>query len=328
MLKILLLFMLILLPISSHAEEAKLVEVTIAKRQDFSSQVSLVGTVSSKQETTFVAKYNGNLTKIFFKDGSLVKKGDIIAEMENEDSLDTYQLAIQSEAIARDQFDRALKLYNQGHLKKESLEDKKQKWNLEKQNLSKAKKHLEDSYLRAPFDGKLSVFKVKQGSHLKAGSEIVTLYNPTNMQIDLNIPESLATKVKIGTEVLVNDKHLKITSIEHIINKETRMIDTKIDLGHADNLADTLIGSIIDVLVDIEKKQNTLLVPKSCLFIKNGKNNIYRINNGKAELIEVKIGNKNDQWLEILEGLNEGDQVILFGQSALQDGDLVKVCKR
>ncbi|WP_039455150.1 efflux RND transporter periplasmic adaptor subunit [Candidatus Jidaibacter acanthamoebae] len=314
-----------LLPFNLYAQEAKLVETIIAKKQVFTSQVNLIGTITSKQETVFTAKYNGILTEIYLSDGATAKRGTIIAELENEDTSNNYQLATQSEKIAREQYDRALKLHTQGYLKREEFEDKKQKWHLERQNLTKAKKQLEDSYLRAPFDGKLGIFKAKQGSHLKAGSEIVAFYNPNQMQIELNIPENLAAKISTNTEVLVLGKKFKISSIEYIVNKETRMVDAKIDLDEGDNHLNFMIGNIVEVFIIMNKKEAALVIPKSAIFMKEGKSHLFKIKEGKALSFEVKIGEQTDKMVEIIEGLEEGDSVILYGQSNIQDGNPVEV---
>lgn len=328
MIRVILLLLCIFLPSISYPEDTKLVETYIAKKQSFSSQVNLIGTITSNQETIFTAKFDSTLKKIYFPDGAVVRKGELIAEMDNEDTLNTYQLAEQSEIIAKDQYNRALKLYNQGYLKREELDIRKQKWHIEKQNLTKAKKSLDDSYLKAPFDGKLGVFKAKQSSHLKTGSEIVRLYNPEQMQIDLNIPENLAKGIKVGTQVSLGGHSLRISSIEHIVNKESRMVEAKINITNKEVIHNIMVGNIIEVLVNLSTKDAALVIPKSTIFIKEGKSHLFKIHQGKAQLTEVKIGEQTDKLVEVIEGLNEGDEVILYGQSNIQDGNLVKVHKQ
>lgn len=321
-------FLILIFANFAFAAEPRVVEIYKVHKQKFLQQVNLIGTLTSKQEINFSAKFDGVVTKINKSDGALVNSGEEILEMENESSGRSFQVAKQSESMAFIQYQKALQLFQKGHVSQSELNERQHKWNIEQQNLAKFKKDFEDSVFKAPFKGKLGVFQIKVGSYLKAGDKIVTLYTPDALVIDLNIPESILLQLQEGAKAITLGKEFTISSLQRSINPETLMADARVDLGNLKISNDLFIGKPIGVTVILKEKQNALMVPKVAVFIKEGKNKIFKIKDGKAVLTEVEIEMESKEEVVLSKGVEEGDNVILYGQSYLQDGDAVVADKK
>lgn len=310
------------------ADNSRAVETYTIKKEAFSQQVSLIGTLTAKQELNFSAKLDGLITKINKSDGSLVVAGDIILEMENDNSKRAFEASKKTESIASQQYQNSLTLFKKGFIGQFDLNEKQQKWNIEQQNLAKFKKEFEDSILKAPFNGKLGVFQVKVGSYVKTGDKIVTLYTPEAFVIDLNIPESVLSQVHEGAKVLAFNQEFSISSLQRAINPNTLMADARVDLANLKTTDHLYIGKPVTVTVILNEQQDALVVPKVALFIQDGKNKIFKVKDGKAVLTEIEVGLQNKDIMVINKGVEEGDSIILYGQSYLQSGDAVTVYQK
>jgi len=247
--------------------------------------------------------------------------------MDNDDLKRTYELAETSEKISKQQLDRAQKLLLSKFISQQQYDEKNQKWSVDNTNLIKAKKDYEDSIFKATFDGKLGLFQVKEGSYLKSGTAIVSLFNPHNLIISIDIPEKIVSRINASTKTFINNKQFKISSVQNVINQETRMGEAKIEIEDADSFKGYAIGSQIEVQIVVESLTNVLVIPKSAVFIRDDDYHVFVVEGEKAILKKVKLGKSNNELVEIIEGLRNEDLVISIGQSRIYPDDIVRVYK-
>ncbi|QBR83050.1 efflux RND transporter periplasmic adaptor subunit [Legionella israelensis] len=290
----------------------KLVEVEKVKQQDLQQTVNLLGTIKPKHVTTLLAKGNGMLDTLI-PTGQKVKKGTLIAEMKNPELENSVQLSQNAEALARVQYERLNTLISKGYVSAKEAEEKKQIWIEAQKELSKAKIELDNLRFYAPFNGIIGAYKKREGTQINNGEAVVTLYDPSSLVVDVDIPCSNLRTVNAGQAVKILGKTYALNHFQKMLDEETHMCPADIDF----QCENCLMGSTIPIELVVAEKKNTIVVPFQALFLKNGQPFVYLVKKGKIVLVAVKTGLQQKDKIEILTGLKPGQQLVIKGQERL-----------
>ena len=303
--------------------EEKIVEVEIVKNATIRQMANFIGTIRSRQQTALTAKTNGILT-IIPAPGQMVKKGDLIAKIENEDIERSYGILKEAEEIAKSQFDRTNSLLKPGVSSKNAVEEKKSLLLETQKKKSEAKIALEEIKIHAPFDGVVGLFKFREGSQVDRGDIIVWFYDPKSLIVEFDVPLSVAKKVENGDQIFVDDKEYRLTYIQKMLDEQTHMCPAYAEI----DCPNCVIGTTVDVGVVTQQKQSVIVIPFEAIFLRNGKPFVYIIKNNKAMLTPISYGIRDKKRIEIISGLKEGDQVIPFGHNRLYPDVAVKISSK
>ncbi|MBA3582760.1 MAG: efflux RND transporter periplasmic adaptor subunit [Gammaproteobacteria bacterium] len=273
------------------------------------------------------ARQDGRLTKVYFKEGSRVKKGDILV------SLDTDAESAQLEA-ARVLMDRA------------RVEAAQQKQLLDKGTISamqyaqaqvqvtEAEKDFQDfnnqflsSGLRAPFSGRVGLRLVSPGALIKSGSKITTLIDDSVWMVRTQVAGQDANQVRPGLKF-----QLKIPAIESTLSGTVVAIDSALDettrtlgvLGKLDNIpaairADLHANQYAVVYLNTLTRA-AMIVPEEALVANGEAKFVYVIENNKARMQRIEIGMRQPGIVEIRSGLKVGEMIAVAGLQKLRDG--------
>lgn len=209
---------------------------------------------------------------------------------------------------------------------------KSKEYSAEKQDKATAalKKQREDMVIRAPRAGIIGFRNVEEGSIINAGTKVLSLVDNKHINVDCTIAESDAAilttgmKVKVTIDALGNDYDGTLIYVSPAMDDSSKTYQVRIELD-ANNDA-IKAGLFAHTAIDILQRQDTLFVPKAAVLSKNGRQTIFVLHDdGTVEEREVKIGLINDDAEEIIEGLNDGETVILSNQDKLANGTAVVV---
>jgi membrane fusion protein (multidrug efflux system) len=315
---ILLTFISIYLYIHSKVEprkSTKVVEVETINRTTIQKSIALIGTVQPKHSTILVAKDSG-LLDILLSSGKTIKKGDLIAKIINLDIEKNYQLSKEAEEIANTQYNRFLSLQKKGFVSARELEEKKQSWIESQKDLAKTKNELKNLRFYSPFDGVIGAFKIREGSQINTGDSVVTIYDPSTMTIDLDIPCSHLKDINVNQPVYVFNQMYHLSHVQKMMDEDTHMCPADVDI----NCESCVIGDSVTVRLLIKEKQQALVIPTQALFLKNGKLSVYKVINNHIEFVAVKQGIQDKEKVEIISGLKPGDQIIIKSPERLYPG--------
>ncbi|GHT91274.1 MexH family multidrug efflux RND transporter periplasmic adaptor subunit [Alphaproteobacteria bacterium] len=340
---------------SPEPEPLKVVETEKVTKSEITHEIDLIGTVRPKHYCVLTAKARGTIDTLVLA-GSVLKKGDVIAKIENPDIEKTYELSMSVEKIARDQHER-MRLLAQKRVKsqKESEDTLRSLMEAEK-DLAKARIEQKNTMVEAPFDGILGAYKVKDGEQVAEGCPLASFYNPEQLQVEFEIPSQYVMKIEPGQLLYINHAPLKLTHVQKAIDEESHMCpasasvtpdpfsaslpvaryasttfgaettSTKENASGATTV--TLIGNSVAVRLVVEQKKDVIVIPHSAVFFRNGKNVVYVIENGKTVLREVELGIRNKERVEILSGLKENDEIICIGQDRLSEDMEVRIASK
>ncbi|MFQ6042619.1 MAG: efflux RND transporter periplasmic adaptor subunit, partial [Candidatus Poribacteria bacterium] len=201
--------------------------------------------------------------------------------------------------------------------------------------LELAEQRLDDAFLKAPISGIVSKRQIDAGDVAMAASPMAQpIFEIVDMDVvkaNVGVIEDDLNKVKVGNEAKVLVKTITepvkgiVTKISPTIDQRTRNATVEIKIKNPEYKLKP--GMFAEAEVITEKHTSTLLVPTEAVFEKSGKMYVYVVKSEKAKLTPVVLGLKNEDKVEIINGVKKGDTVIVSGQIGLPDGASVQVKK-
>lgn len=188
----------------------------------------------------------------------------------------------------------------------------------------------EDMVLRAPRSGVIGYRKAEVGEIISAGTKVLSLVDSSRMKVDCSLSESDAAILQPGMEVMVTvdamgeDYPGRIVYVSPAMDEAAKNYQVRIELLGED--LQLKAGLFAHTSLDILQRPNTLFVPKEAVLSRNGRQLVFVLDSeGRAAMREVRLGLMNDQYDEVLEGLSEGDEIIISNLDRLQQGTAVEV---
>lgn len=301
-------------------QDIKVVEIERISLKNIKQTNKLIGTIKAKHYTILTARRNGIL-KIVAKSGQQMKKGDLIAEIENKEIEDHYDLSISAELISREQLAIANSLLKSGTYSRNEFDAIKNDWISSEKDVVNSKIELEKLKIYAPFDGILASYKVSDGKQLIIDDVITSFYDPRTINVEFDIPGPIVPLINEGQNLTIRGKEYKLSYIQKILDAEKHMSPASVDII----CDDCLIGDNIDVELSIIEKKNVIVIPFEAVFLKQEKKNVYVIEEGRASLREIELGLREKDLVEVISGLKEGENIVKCSTGRLYPNVQVKI---
>ena len=349
--KYLLLFFIIFIftACKKDAEEEIIRPVKIQKInsiQDENFNIDFPAQISPTQKTVLAFKYAGKIKSINFESGDFVRKGQVIATMDNKDymvNLEAFSKKYEAaKAVAQNaevQFSRAEKLYKGGALAKKDYDNALMQKNVAvstfkeaSAGLENARNTLNDTKIIAPYDGYIDKKIVEVGTVVPEGGPVISFISNEITDISVNASSKDIEYIKNANDIIFKDNSsektypLKVKSIAQnpdTINLTYPVTFTFSNLNEGEKF---LSGQTGTVTVNVKNNGNQeILIPLNAVFEDNG-SNVYLFKNGIAVKTPIEIGElKETDKISVIKGLKSGDKVIVAGVSKLADGEKVKL---
>jgi RND family efflux transporter MFP subunit len=337
-------------PEEEMIEELVTVRTYRVARSDFIDVLPGMGTVKGDREVELRFSVNGIVDSINFFEGDLVRKGDIIATLDQKDALLKLEYAkskLKTQQVAEEAAAKKLeihqKLFDQGIIIEPKLDEVKYEHEGAKTQVTSAQKEVEfalaeldKTYLYSPVDGVMGTRDVEIGEFVNSNVKIATLYDTSTVVVEMGVIEKDINRVALGQQAKVSvdtypgvEFEGKIENIAPIIEGKSRTLTIKIRVKN-DNPKGTLLpGMFARIWISVYEKKNTIKLPSSCLYDmdNNGEfDSVYVVSEDNvAKARPVKIGYISTDFVEIIDGLREGEQVVSESMAEVKDGVKVDV---
>ncbi len=305
-----------------HTMPPKVVEVEKASFSSIKETTSLIGVVKAKNEAVLTTKTSGNVD-FLVQAGDKVKKGDVLATIQNPQLPRNVELAQRTLEITKKQLDRSESLEKTKTIAKESLENKNVELFKAEKALSDAKTALENAQFIAPFDGVVGVFRAQEGAHLNVGDPLVSIYQPGNLVINVDIPERFVKDLSLDHKVIIDGKTFPFSGIQRMIDPETHMAPAYVNFG----CENCVIGSNVIVELILNESEKAITLPFEAVNFEGDKPSVYIVKDDKADKQVVELGMREKDRVEIKSSLNEGDLVVVKGITRLYPTAAVTIKK-
>jgi membrane fusion protein (multidrug efflux system) len=302
------------------------VEATYVKAQDIADKFEAVGTIEAIEGITVVSEIDASVISLPFSEGSFIKKGDLIAQ------LDDSQLSAEvnrTEALytqSQSAYDRVKTIVEQNAGTKQDLDDALANLKVARANYELAKARLAKTRVVAPFDGFVGTRKVSVGTFLRTGQEITELANLNEIRVSFSAPERYLAQLKRGAKVIVSSTVFpgyelsgNIIAIEPILDSETRNVNVVARVRNPGQKFRP--GMSANVAAILSEHPNALTVPNEAVFANGNQSFVYIINKDSiVAATPVTLGMQTPKIVEITSGLRDGIQVVRTGYQKLFNG--------
>lgn len=340
------------------AAQQALVSVDVVVRQDYTQTVPILGRLVAEQTGTVASRVSGAVTAIEVQVGDRVTQGQLIALVDGEPLRLQKQLAEnqrkEAEAristaraqleLARQDVERLSSLQSSASVSKAQLDDANQQQNIAFARVREAEAALSSSdaqirladlelgYTRitAPFEGTVTEKLTEVGSYLQRGQSVVQLVSDRSLELEADVPAARLAGLTPGREVDISleDSSRHLASVRAVIpeeNPKTRTRRVRF-IPVLDNTTLTLaVEQSVTVHVPAGASREVSSVHKDAV-IRQGPNAIvYVVEEGQAKMRPVQLGAAIGNRLEVLGGINEGDQVVIRGNERLRPDQAVTV---
>ena len=289
------------------------VQVAIASRKPFDYRIPARGKVVAGQQAELLFDAGGLLVALSVQDGDRVQKGQLLARLENTEQA----LALEKARVAlkERQLEYESQLLGVSHRQDSALQENLAYVSgLQAARVAyrQAKAAYEKTLLRAPFAGIVTDIAVSAGARVKAGDKLGSLFNPATLLVETEVLEAAAHNLRPGLPArftpLADNEPLagKVALINPRVSKHGT-IAVKIKITDSHHLLPGMNGQV-EIIVP---QNNHIIIPESALVIRSGKEVVFVVNQGLAKWHYVTTGLKSNRQVEVLEGLQEGDTVIV-----------------
>lgn len=318
-------------------KKVALVTTTTIKDTVFTHYIDIQGNVETKENVIIYPEFSGTLKQVLVTSGQKVTKGQLLARIDDGGlSNQLAQMETQA-ALAKTTFERQQNLWNQKIGSEIQYLQAKTNYEAQVKAVAQMKAQLAKTTVRAPFSGVIDEVITEKGQVVAPGQPLMRIVNLSNMYVAANIPENFIGKINNGASVEVFIKSIgktvtgKVRQVGNYINPNNRNFSIEIAVPNQDNL---LRPNQVAVLKIADyTKANAVLIPES-IVTENalGEKIVYTINSQSKKAVavkkEIKTGLTSGANIEVLEGLANGDVVIIEGARSVQDGDAVEVVKK
>lgn len=314
------------------AEKNDAVAVRTAKveKQELSLEYVTNGTFAPKQEVMISSETPGRITSVLVKEGAFVKAGQTLAVIKS----DKQEVGVSNaQAVfnnAKSEVERFENAYASGGVTKQQLDQVKLQLENAKNNLKNAQLSAADVYVRASFAGVVNKKMVEPGMYVNPGQQLFEVVNVSTLKLKINVDEKNIGNVKMGQQVKVTSAVLADQSfagtVTFIAPKAEASLNFPVELEIKNNANNELkAGMYGTAIFGANEKVNALVVPRTAFVGNISSNQVFAIQENKAILTNVVIGRIFGDYVEIISGLNEGQEVITSGQINLTNEAAVKV---
>ncbi len=317
-------------------EKRVLVSSITATPQQFDHTIELQANVKTRKDLELYPEIGGRLIQFYTKEGQRVKKGTLLAILDDSGMQDQLeQLELQME-LAKTGFERTKRLWDQKIGSEMMFLEAKTRYNALQKQVAQMGDQLAKTKIYAPFDGIIDEIIAKEGATLAPGmSAVLRIVNLNEMYVEADVPESYLSQIIKGSKanvyipVLDKSQATEIRQTGNFIQASNRTFRIEAPLDNPSGLIKPNLNAKISI-IDYSNEKALLLPQRVIRENTEGKPYIFVLtqpdqeNGFVAEQRFIRRGKAKAQWIEIIEGLNSGDLVVDDGASILSPNQKVK----
>ncbi|MBQ5721550.1 MAG: efflux RND transporter periplasmic adaptor subunit, partial [Bacteroidaceae bacterium] len=305
------------------------VRAVVLSQQGLTDGIFVSGSLVPDEEVNLSFESSGKITDIFFKEGTHVEKGELLAKI-NDAPLQADLRKKQAQVkLMQDRLFRAKALLEKEAVSKEAFQEAEANLAALEAEIEGVEAQIEQTELRAPFSGIIGLRQVSVGAYATTTTEVATLTKTAPLKVEFNVPERYAGMLPEGTELTftaegdLTTRNAKVYASDSRVDPETRTFAIRAIYPNADGKL--IPGRYVNVNLVTQRFDNTLAVPSEAIVSEMGIDKVFVCKNGKAQPVEIAKGLRTDAMVQVLRGLVPGDTVITSGTMQLRSGQNVVV---
>ncbi len=306
-------------------------EAYVVIPQQFSSVYSTNGTIIPNEEIEIRPEVAGRITKINFREGSYVRRGQMLVQLYDADVRAAITKLKAQKALQQKMLGRQKELVNIGGISQQDYESTTTLIQGIDADISIQEAELRKMQIIAPFNGKIGIRNISEGAIVSTTTVIATLQQTNPLKMDFTIPDNYRDIIQPGKVVYfsVNESsdtmQAQVKAISPGADANTRTLNVRVVIPNPDEKL--IAGSFAHVSIPFDSKVDALLIPSSAIIPTSRDKEVAVVKNGKVTMKTVILGSRTSDNVEITSGLNAGDTVLTTALMKLKEGAEVEVIK-
>ncbi len=298
------------------------VNVEVLQYASLNDVFKSTGSLIPDEEVDLSFETSGKITDIYFKEGTEVKKGALLAKV-NDSPLQAELKKLQTQIpLAEDRLFRQKSLLAKDAVSQEAYEQVKTELDKLNADIELVKSRIAQTELRAPFDGIIGLRLVSDGAYVSPTTVVAKLTKISPLKIEFSINERHVNSVRSGTPLrfYIDGRQYQATvyAVESKIDIRTRTLKARAVYANPGGRLKPGSSTLVEIIVNAIK--NTLTVPSESMVAEMGRDIVYLYKGGKAQQMVLTKGIRTESRVQILNGLQVGDTLIVSGVMQLRDG--------
>ncbi|MFN2457593.1 MAG: efflux RND transporter periplasmic adaptor subunit [Chitinophagaceae bacterium] len=294
----------------------------IVKTQTVFDNIEMSGTIVANETTEIHPEVSGLITRLYFKEGSHVGRGALLAKLNDADlQAQRRKLAVQLK-IAQQNENRSAQLLKIQGISRQDYDMRLLEVNNIRADLSIISTEIAKTQVRAPFSGKLGLKLISPGAYVTPQTTLTTISQTSNLKIDFTVPEKYSNRLKLGQYINFktggSDRNYtaRISATESSVAETTRSLQVRAAVQG--NQAGLTPGNFAKVQLSFEPDENAIVVPSQAILPQARGKKVYRYENGTAKFVDVVTGVRDSSNVQITSGLKAGDTILITGLLSLK----------
>jgi len=312
-----------------------LVTTLETKAENFTHFVELQGNVTTNNLVVITAEYAGLLSKVHVREGQKVKKGQVLAKIDDGGlSQQLTQMQIQAD-LAKTTYERQARLWEQNIGSEIQFLQAKSNYEAQEEAVKQMKQQIAKATVTAPFSGTIDEIIADEGNNVSPGAQLIRLINLSNMYIEADVPERFIADVTNGKTVeiyfpvLGKSMNSKVRQAGNFINAANRTFRIEVDVPEQGGYIKPNLTA--KLRINDYSNSQAVLIPQNIISEDAmGQQYVYAIDDiknqtGKVSRVIIKTGKTQGDVIEVTEGLEPGTNLIQEGARSVKQGQTVKI---
>ena len=282
-----------------------------------SDTYNTIGTLMPDEEVELSFETSGKIVAIYFKESSRVKKGDLLAKINDKPLQAQLEKLLAQQKLAEEKEFRQRSLLDKDAISQESYDQIVTELQTIQADINLIKARISETELRAPFDGIIGLRYISEGSYTNSSTKIARLVKMSPIKVEFSIPEKYSDNVKIGFPITFslvgsNDTlHANVYAIDPKIDIKTRTISLR--ALYPNRNEELKSGRFASITLQLSQIDNTISIPSEAIIPEMEGETVFIYKSGKASSVKVDIGLRTESNIQIVSGLNFGDTLLTTG---------------
>jgi len=340
------------------ARKVKVATATLITGSDAEASLVATGYVVAQRKAEVASKGTGRLLYLGFEEGDTVTVGEVIAILDNDDIKANLELAkaelVKAEADSLNagrSYRRAKELFESGSMRETELESAETLYKFAlatvagaAANVKAAEVALENTYIKAPFDGTILTKNADVGeivapfaSSASSKGSVVTLADMNSLEVEADVAESNIHKVTVGQrcEIILDaypDTRYPgyVKKIVPTADRARATVLTKVAFSERDDRVLPEMSARVNFFVDTSASLTTeqrpvVAVPKEAITTRNGQKVVFKVENEYVTAVPVKTGRELGSMTEIISGIRQDERIVLSPPGKMVSGQKVEI---
>ena len=310
-------------------EVAVPVEVAEVTTGAITSYISATANLVAEDQVKVLSEAEGRVERLLVEEGDLVGKGQVLAVLVQDEAKIALSKVELKASNAKAALDRAEGTRDQGLISAEAYDKLKMEFEVASQEVAEAEWLLAKTVIRTPFSACVTERFITQGQHLRPGDELFTVADYIPLVARIYLPESDVLELEEGREVRIALAANTKVSFAGRIRQIAPVVDTatgtvKVTVEAVKPPAGVRPGAFVSIGIVREQHPSALLLPRESVVRELRAAHVFISEDGTAIKKAVELGLEEGDLVEVISGVAEGDNVVVAGQGALDDGQKIK----